>query len=302
MQIFHSDRFEIPLPAGHRFPARKYTLLREHLERSRDPRYQFEEAPSAEYDVLTAAHEPSYVDKVIAGRLSPAEVRQLGFPWSEGLVERSRRSVGATLAALDAALSERVAVSLAGGTHHAERSSAGGFCVFNDIAIAALTASMSGAAERILVVDCDVHQGDGTARILAAHESLYTFSIHSARNYPSHKATSNCDIALPDGVEDDDYLACLEFGLNRVFPVAAPQAIVYVAGADPYASDRLGRLALTKAGLARRDAMVFEFAERFGAVIAVVMGGGYADEIEDIVDIHCGTVVTAADAWSRRTP
>ena len=300
MRIFHSDRFEIPLPAGHRFPIRKYTLLRERLERSHDPRYRFEEAPRAADDVLTTAHEPSYVDRVMSGGLSAAEVRKLGFPWSEALVERSRRSVGATLAALNAALDEQVAVSLAGGTHHAHRATGGGFCVFNDIAAAALTAFQNKRAERILVVDCDVHQGDGTARILAAHSALYTFSIHSARNYPNHKASSDCDIALPDGVGDDEYLEYLELGLDRIGPVANPQAIVYLAGADPYAHDRLGRLKLTKAGLAQRDAMVFEFAERSNAAIAVVMGGGYAHAIEDIVDIHCRTVTAAADAWSRR--
>ncbi len=302
MRVFCSDRFEIPLPDGHRFPMRKYTLLRERVEASRDPRLRFEQAPRATDAVLTTAHEPSYIVKVCAGRMSPAEVRQLGFPWSAALVERSRRSVGATVAALEVALSEGVAVSLAGGTHHAHRAAGGGFCLFNDIAAAALTTFQSGRAERILVVDCDVHQGDGTARILAAHDSLYTFSIHSARNYPNRKASSDCDIALPDGVEDEQYLEHLRLGLDRSFASAEPQAIVYVAGADPYAHDRLGRLELTKAGLAERDATVFEYAERANAAIAVVMGGGYADAIDDIVDIHYGTVTAAVNAWSRRNP
>jgi acetoin utilization deacetylase AcuC-like enzyme len=299
VRIYHSDRFVVPLPADHRFPIRKYALLRERLERANDDRFRFEEAPRASYAALTAAHDARYVDRVFSGSLSSTEIRKLGFAWSQALVERSRRSVGATIAALDAAIQEGVAVSLAGGTHHAHRNFGGGFCVFNDVACAALVASGAGAAARVLIVDCDVHQGDGTARILAAHDHLYTFSIHSARNYPHHKAASDCDFAVPDGTGDAAYLGYLEVALDHVFHRCEPDAVIYLAGADPYIGDRLGRLDLSKLGLARRDELVFEFAARFGAPIAVVMGGGYAHEIEDAVDIHCATVQAAADSWSR---
>ncbi len=301
MRVFYSDHFTIALPAGHRFPMSKYRRVREALEARVDPRLRFGQAPAAARATLALAHSPAYVDRVFAGTLSPAEQRALGFPWSEALVERSRRSVGATLAALAAAREEGVAASLAGGTHHAGRARGAGFCVFNDVAVAALETRRSDRHARVLLVDCDVHQGDGSAEILAAADGIYALSVHAARNYPHRKPASHLDVALPDGTADAPYQEALASALAHALRVARPSLVIYLAGADVFAGDRLGRLALSKAGIAARDRLVLESAEAAGAALVMVMGGGYAPVIDDIVDIHAASVLLAADSWQRRT-
>lgn len=302
MRILHSDRFTLPLPARHRFPMRKYALLRERLEAGERSRIRLEEAPVCTRAELHLAHDADYVTRVLDGAMSAAELRRLGLPWSEALAERSLRAVGATLAAVRHALVDGIAVSLAGGTHHADRSAGAGFCVFNDAAIAALAMRRADTPRRVAIVDCDVHQGDGTARILAGVDGVHTFSIHSARNYPHSKASSDCDIALPDQADDDLYLRCLACGLDYVLAVAAPDLIIYNAGADPYVGDSLGRLALSKRALAERDRRVMLAAERQGIALAVVMGGGYPQQVDDAVDIHYATVLEALASFERRHP
>jgi acetoin utilization deacetylase AcuC-like enzyme len=213
--------------------------------------------PDAASDTeILRAHDAGYLQRVIRGSLAPAEVRRIGFPWSEAMVERSRRSAGATLAACRAALADGCAANLAGGTHHAFRDRGEGFCVFNDAAIAALAMRAEGRVARIAIIDCDVHQGNGTAAILARQPECFTFSLHGARNFPFEKETSDLDVELPDDTGDTGYLDALDAALPTVFARAAPQLVIYLAGADPFAGDRLGRLKLSKAGLAARDELV----------------------------------------------
>ena len=296
MQLHYSDTFVLPLPPGHRFPMRKYALLREGLALSGHVRAEdFRIPPAASDAELLRAHDPDYLARVVEGRLSTAEPRTIGFPWSPEMVERSRRSAGATLAACRAALTDGCAFNLAGGTHHAARDRGAGFCVFNDAAVAALAMRAEGRAGRIAILDCDVHQGDGTARILADQPEVLTCSLHGARNYPFDKACSDLDIELPDGCGDDAYLDALEPALAVVFERFRPDLLIYLAGADPYAGDRLGRLALSFEGLAERDRRVFARCRLAGLPVAVAMAGGYADPIEDTVRIHQRTVMLAIE-------
>jgi acetoin utilization deacetylase AcuC-like enzyme len=225
--------------------------------------------------------------------LSAQEQRRIGFPWSREMVERSRRSSGATLAAARAALDDGVGINLAGGTHHAFRARGEGYCVFNDSAIAALALQAQGCIRRAVILDCDVHQGNGTAAILAGDPTVFTFSIHGANNFPFDKEASDLDIELPDGTGDGEYLDALEKGVCRALSAAQPDLAIYLAGADPFEGDRLGRLALTKAGLAARDRLVFELCRGAGVPVAVTMAGGYARAVEDTVDIHFATVAAA---------
>jgi len=220
---------------------------------------------------------------------------RFGFPGSGAVIERSRRSSGGTMAALAAALAgDGVAVNLAGGTHHAGYDRGGGYCVFNDSVIAARYVQAHGLARRVLVVDLDVHQGNGTADLARGDESIFAFSMHAARNYPAIKPASDLDVPLPDGTDDAGYLDALAAALPLAIARSRPEAVIYLAGADPYAGDRLGHLALTKAGLAERDRQVLAACRRAGIPVAVTMGGGYAPDVEDIVDIHAGTVRLAA--------
>ena len=244
---------------------------------------------------LTRAHQPAYVRRVQAGELTPQEVRRIGFPWSLGMVERSRRSSGATIGACRAALREGFAANLAGGTHHAYADHGEGYCVFNDSAVAARAMLAEGRAERIVIIDCDVHQGNGTAAILAGDPTIYTFSIHGAKNFPFHKEQSDLDLALEDGAGDEEYLAALDQGLCQALELSHADLAIYLAGADPFADDKLGRLALSKRGLAARDQMVFEYCRQAGLAVAITMAGGYARAIEDTVDIHFQTLRSAAD-------
>jgi len=295
VKLFYADEFVLPLPVGHRFPMEKYRLLRERLVASNNflPT-DFCVPPEATFAELSRAHAPDYILRLEQGLLSPQEQKLIGFPYSIEMVVRSKRSSGATIAACRAAIADGVAANLAGGTHHAFYDRGEGFCVFNDAAIAARAMQAEGLAAKITVIDCDVHQGNGTASILAGDDSIFTFSIHGEKNYPFRRESpSDVDIDLADGTTDEDYLAALAVGLATVFSRIIPNLVIYLAGADPYADDRLGRLKLTKLGLRRRDEMVFAECRARRIPVAIAMAGGYARDIADTVDIHAATVIVA---------
>ncbi len=295
MKVYYSDHFTLPLPEGHRFPIEKYALLRKRV--MADGIITNGNAivpPQATLDQLRLAHNPEYVQRVINGELSEKEVRRIGFPWSLGLVERSRRSVGGTIAACRTALQDGVSANLAGGTHHAYPDHGEGYCVFNDCAVAARAMQAENRVRRVVILDCDVHQGNGTAAIFAQDPSVFTFSIHGAKNFPFHKEPSDLDIALPDGCGDDQYLDSLRQGVEQSLARAGAGLAIYLAGADPFEGDRLGRLALSKPGLVERDSLVFSLCGEAGIPVAVTMSGGYADCVDDSVDIHYQTIKIAA--------
>jgi len=295
MQLFYSDHFVLPLPEGHRFPMRKYALLRQRVVESGLFAPDDLRVPDAATDdQLRLAHTADYVARVTAGQLTEHEIRRIGFPWSPGMVARSRRSVGGTIAACRAALPAGCAANLEGGTHHAGPDHGEGFCVFNDAAVAARVMQAEGRARRIAIIDCDVHQGNGTAAILAGDRSIFTFSIHAEKNFPFRKFPSDLDIGLDSGTGDAEYLAVLEEALWRVLAQAGADLVIYLAGADPFVGDKLGHLALSKAGLLARDRLVFESCQREGLPVAVVMAGGYAPNLDDIADIHFNTLRLAA--------
>lgn len=296
VHVFYSDPFEFPLPPGHTFPLGKYRLLRERVAAwPAATGVQLLLAPRATRDELLLVHTAAYVDAFVGGRLDAQHQARIGLPWSEALVERSLRSCGATLAAARTALAHGVAVYLAGGTHHARADRGAGYCVFNDCAVAARIVQREGGRERVLVVDTDVHQGDGTAAIFAGDPSVFTFSIHGEQNFPAAKAASDLDIALPSGTGDDVYLQRLQQGLDAAFAAGAPQFVFFLSGADPFAGDRLGRLSLSKAGLLARDRRVVAACRAHGVPFVTVMGGGYAREIADTVDVYEATVRCVVD-------
>jgi acetoin utilization deacetylase AcuC-like enzyme len=296
VKLFYTDHFELPLPPGHRFPMSKYRRLRERVDLERQG-FSFEllvpEAASLEQ--LCLAHDTDYVQRVIGGSLSSAEIKRIGFPWSPAMVERSRRSSGATLAAARCALVDGIAVNLAGGTHHAMRDAGEGFCVFNDAAVTLMTLLHEGMIRRAAVIDCDVHQGNGTAQIFANVPEVFTFSIHGDKNFPLRKFPSCLDVALPDGTGDTDYLHALSEGLGQVLRQRPFDLAIYLAGADPYEGDRLGRLKLTKPGLSARDSLVLSELGKHQIPVAIAMAGGYAPNVDDIVDIHMQTIRIAAE-------
>ena len=295
MRIYYSDIFVLPLPDDHRFPMGKYSLLRERVVGAELVlQDNLLVPPPASREEIERVHDADYVQRVFAGELTAREQRVIGFPWSPALVVRSRQSAGATLAACRSALTDGVSVNLAGGTHHAYPDHGQGFCVFNDAAIAARAIQAEGLAQRIVVIDCDVHQGNGTAAIFADDPSVFTFSIHGANNFPFHKEASDLDVALPDGTGDHDYLAALQVSLARL-DLAAFDLAIYLAGADPFVGDTLGRLGLSKQGLAERDCMVLEACRDASLPVAVVMAGGYARQVEDIADIHFTTARIASE-------
>lgn len=276
----------------------KYARLREALLASDE----FDEADfhllhAATDEELARAHDLAYVQAVSTGQLPEKTQKAIGFPWTPGMVERSRRSAGATICACRAALDDGVSANLAGGTHHAFRDRGEGFCVFNDAAVAARAMQAEGKAQRVLIVDCDVHQGNGTASILRNDDSVFTFSMHGARNFPFDKEESDLDIELPDGCTDAAYLVRLDEGLNTAFDLARPDLVIYLAGADPYHDDRLGRLALTFEGLEERDRRVFLRCRAEGVAVAIAMAGGYARQIDDTVRIHASTIRQAKRTW-----
>ncbi len=300
MKVYYCDQFVLPLPAGHRFPISKYRLLYERVAQSNNGQFELRVPDAAKNEDLLLAHDREYLKRVISGALSAREIRELGFPWSLELVERSRRSNGATIAACRVALEEGVAANLAGGTHHAHRDRAQGYCVFNDSVVASRVMQRENLARRVLVIDCDVHQGNGTATILANDPTIFTFSIHGQKNFPVNKACSDLDIELPDGADDDAYLKALKTGVDSAVARSKPELVIFIAGADPYEGDRLGRLGLSKQGLAARDELIFGNCDRYGLPVAITMGGGYAHDVQDIVDIHFQTVVQAAASAKRR--
>lgn len=296
MRVFPCDRHPLPLPPGHRFPLAKYAGLRRRLEAhaAAGARLEFVEPHAATDDEILRVHDRAYVGRVLAGTLSPAEVRRIGFPWSPQLVERSLRSTGAAVDAAAAAIADGRAASLAGGTHHAGSDWGEGYCVFNDTAVAARELQARSAVRRVLILDCDVHQGNGTAEIFAADPTVFTMSIHGARNFPLRKHPGSLDVPLEDGTDDAVYLDALAAALAESFARARADLVLYIAGADPFVGDRLGRLRLSKAGLLERDRMVLEGVAAAGLPVAIVMGGGYSTDVEDIVDIHAATILLAA--------
>ena len=302
MKAFYCDTFVLPLPEHHRFPMAKYRLLRERLvvEGVLDRR-DLQVAEPATWDDLRLVHDAGYVDAVATGTLAADAQRRIGFPWSPMMVERSRRSVGATIAAARevtgrsrpgarAFQASGVAANLAGGTHHAFRDRGEGYCVFNDVAVAASLLLREGAVNRVAVVDCDVHQGNGTAAIFRDNAAVFTFSLHGANNFPFRKEASDLDVTFDDGAGDDEYLAALDRHVPAVLDGHEPDVVFYLAGADPYEGDRLGRLKLTIAGLQQRDRMVFDACRLRHLPVVVVMSGGYAPDVNAIVTIHANTI------------
>ena len=290
LTVWSSARYTFPLPPGHRFPVEKYALLRERVvadwivapERVRDP-------DAATDEMLRLVHTSEYVDRFAGGLLSPGEMRRIGFPWSPQLVERSRRAVGGTVAAARHALVHGTAMNLAGGTHHAFADHGEGFCVFNDVAIAIRALRAEGLIRRAAVIDLDVHQGNGTHAVFAGDDTVFTFSMHGGRNYPFEKVAGTLDVELDDGTGDAEYLRLLVALLPRVLHSAAPDLVLYLAGADPHEGDRLGRMKMTFSGLERRDAIVMEGCREVGLPVAVVIAGGYGRRIEDTVAVHAAT-------------
>jgi acetoin utilization deacetylase AcuC-like enzyme len=291
MHVYYCDHFVLPLPDGHRFPMAKYSRLRERLVADAivDPADVYE-APAAAWDDLALVHTADYLRHIACGTLPPQDQRRIGFPWSPQMVERARRSVGATMQASRAALQWGVAANLAGGTHHAFDDHGEGFCVFNDVAVAVRALLRDRAVGRVAVIDCDVHQGNGTAAIFSGEPAVFTFSMHGAHNFPFRKESSDLDVTFEDGAGDADYLPELERHLPRVLDAKRPDLVFYLAGADPYEHDRLGRLRLTIDGLRSRDRLVFDACRTRTIPVVVVMAGGYAADVDAIVAIHANTI------------
>ncbi len=309
MQAYHADAYTLQLPPQHRFPLAKYRMLRERLEAEPGAVWLCP-APAASEAELALAHEPDYIGRVLAGRLSEAEQREIGFPWTPAMPLRARHSVGATIAAARTALGEGVALNLAGGTHHAYAHKGSGYCVFNDVAVAARLMQAEWhqrygggrAGLRVLVIDLDVHQGNGTAAIFRDDPSVFTLSLHGARNFPFRKEVSSLDVELPDGTGDVDYLAALDRALEEVehrVRTHPPGLAFYLAGADPHEGDRLGRLKLTAAGLLQRDWRVLDWLWQRRIPVALSMAGGYGRDLAAMVELQLGTVRAASQAWQR---
>jgi len=303
MELWTHDRFRFPLPAAHRFPLPKYRLLRERVIAEGIARpEEIHEPDPIPWARLAAVHEPALLARIRTGTLEPREERALGLPWSPQLVERGRRAVAGTLAAARHALAGGVGMNLGGGTHHAGRDFARGYCLFNDVAVALAALRDHGDAGRALIVDCDVHQGDGTAQLFADDPATFTLSLHGARNYPFTRIASDLDVDLDSGTGDDAYLAALAAALETALAAGTPEIAFYLAGADPWEGDRLGRLALTKAGLRARDELVLDTLLAAGARVCVVLAGGYAPDLRDTVDINAATAAAVAARVSALPP
>ena len=301
MKAFYSDHFVLPLPEGHRFPMAKYSMLRERIARELRG-VQLMEAPAATEGELALAHSPDYVWAVKSGSLSPQAQREIGFPWTPAMAERSVRSAGASIAAGRVAMREGIAGNLAGGTHHASANQGGGFCVFNDIAVTARVLQMEQFRAtkqnlQVLVIDLDVHQGNGTAAIFATDPSVFTLSLHGEKNFPFRKVNSDLDVGLPDGCSDEAYSMALENALAQVLQRFQPQFVIYLAGADAHEGDRLGRLKLTEAGMKQRDLQVFDWVRALGLPMLICMGGGYGHDLTQTVQVQMNTWQLAMDHW-----
>ena len=301
MKAFYSDHFVLPLPEGHRFPMAKYSMLRERIARELRG-VQLMEGPAATEGELALAHSPDYVWAVKSGSLSPQAQREIGFPWTPAMAERSVRSAGASIAAGRVAMREGIAGNLAGGTHHASANQGGGFCVFNDIAVTARVLQMEQFRAtkqnlQVLVIDLDVHQGNGTAAIFATDPSVFTLSLHGEKNFPFRKVNSDLDVGLPDGCSDEAYSMALENALAQVLQRFQPQFVIYLAGADAHEGDRLGRLKLTEAGMKQRDLQVFDWVRALGLPMLICMGGGYGHDLTQTVQVQMNTWQLAMDHW-----
>jgi acetoin utilization deacetylase AcuC-like enzyme len=307
MRVFYATQFVLPLPAGHRFPMGKYQLLRDRLA-AELPAIELMQAEPATDGELALAHGPAYIDAISHGTVDPKLMREIGFPWSEAMADRARRSVGATIAACRIAFRDDIAANIAGGTHHAYRDKGGGFCVFNDAAVAsrlmqAELARGRGRHLKVAIIDLDVHQGNGTAAIFRGDASVFTLSMHGQKNFPFRKEASDLDVELPDGCGDDEYLEALEGALDDFERRFEPGLLIYLAGADPHEGDRLGRLKLTWDGLEARDRRVFDWAWQRRIPLAFAMAGGYGNRIEDTVQAQVNTFRVAtqyAARWQNR--
>ena len=294
MYALHSDQYVIDLPPHHTFPIQKYRLIREQLlaDGTLTPAGLLEPTLVSPIDVRRV-HTEDYWGRLTSGTLPEKAIRRLGLPWSEALVRRSQASAQGTLTAARIAIRDRVAVNLAGGTHHAFADRGEGYCVLNDIAIAIRCLQHDGWMQRMAIVDCDVHQGNGTAAIFAEEPDVYTFSIHGANNYPLAKVPGRLDIALPDGTGDEEYLRALQPAVSHILREFQPGMVFYLAGVDPHERDRLGRLRLTHEGLRRRDTFVLEACRDAAIPVAITLGGGYGKDVQDSVEAHCNTVRAA---------
>ena len=308
MRVYYSTQFVLPLPPGHRFPMAKYQMLRDRLA-DELPAIELMQALPARDGELALVHSPRYIQAISDGSVDPKVMREIGFPWSPQMVERSRRSVGATVAACRSAFSDGIAANIAGGTHHAYADKGGGFCVFNDAAVASRLMQAEWLRSRsrplkIAIVDLDVHQGNGTAKIFQGDDTVFTLSMHGKKNFPFRKEASDLDVDLPDGCADDEYLNALEQALDQLDQRFDPGLVIYLAGADPHEGDRLGRLKLTWDGLEARDRRVFEWAWQRGLPLAFAMAGGYGVNIEDTVRVQVNTFKVAAHyaaRWQNRS-
>ncbi len=309
MHAYYADHFVLPLPEGHRFPMRKYSRLRDRLA-AELPGLRFFEAPAASDGELALVHTPSYIQGIDQGTLDASVYREIGFPWSPAMAERARRSVGASVAAARAALREGLAGNLAGGTHHAYADKGGGFCVFNDIAVTARLMQAEVWRERqqhwrVAVIDLDVHQGNGTARIFANDPTVFTLSLHGEKNFPFRKEPSDLDVGLPDGCTDEPYLQALHQALAELEGRFEPHMVIFLAGADPHEGDRLGRLKLSTDGMAARDRVVLDWAWQRRLPVVLCMGGGYGHDIETTVAVQVQTWTLAMEyqqRWHNRRP
>ncbi len=295
MRLYYCDHYAIPLPEGHKFPMRKYRMVRDCLSAA-NGRFEFVQAACADTETIALAHDPAYVRDFVAGTVAPSIMRRIGFPWSEGLVRRTLASVGGTLASAADAMERGFGGNLAGGTHHAFYSEGAGFCVFNDIAIAIASLRNASRIRRAAVVDLDVHQGDGTAAMFSGDPDVLTLSVHGRNNFPFRKQQSTIDIDLPDGAGDGEYLAAVEAVLPRVFEFR-PEVVFYQSGVDGLETDRLGRLALTHDGLRRRDRLVLESVLRRGIPLVITLGGGYSEPIDHTAQAHANTFRTAQELY-----
>ena len=293
LNVFFPDVPDMPLPEGHRFPGGKYRMLKELIIAERTlGSATLTPSPLASPDLLAIAHAPDYVQAMLDGTVAPDIIRRIGLPWSETLVQRSRATVGGSLAAAREALAHGISGQLAGGTHHAHRDFGSGYCVFNDLAVAALTLLAERAVDRIAIVDLDVHQGDGNSAILGADPRVFILSIQGAKNFPFRRVASTLDVDFPDGTDDDAYLAALADALEPVIAFR-PDLVLYLSGVDPLAEDTLGRLSLTHQGLAERDRVVFESFRRRAIPVSIAVGGGYAQPITASVEAYANTFRTA---------
>ena len=303
MHIYYTDHFVLPLPEGHRFPMSKYARLRERVATAGIvPPHVLVEPEAATEQQLALVHDAGYVRRVLDGHLDVQEQRRIGFPWSPAMVERARRSVGATLGAALSALRHGFGVNLAGGTHHAYADHGEGYCIFNDVAVAIAWLRQEGLVQNAVVFDCDVHQGNGTAAIFRDDPGVFSFSVHGAQNFPFRKEQSTLDIALPDRAGDDEYLAAVSAGVTTALAAGPYDVAFYVAGADAHERDRLGRLSVSAHALARRDEIILAACANASWPVVVVMGGGYGTSIDETVAIHFNSVRTAAALAARVLP